>query len=756
MLILSVKNQMIKIKSSIGIGDPLVSNSKGEYECSFEFDDSWNGFINTAVFEISDKYNHKKSYELRLINNNKCIIPSSILIKNSYLRIGVFGKKGEIDRPTVYSKALLIKEGAIASDKVPDPEPSIYLELMELISDLDLKVDSINQVPTGGTKGQVLSKNSDADNDVSWSSLAEVTTSWPDIQNKPFETINDDEFKVDNSSLTINHVVKEKIIGLNEELKSLIHTINFNGKNIDNLDGKCVLMEEDPTVPAWAKQPNKPEYTALEVGALSIDTKIPSKTSDLDNDVGFLTEHQSLNGYAKESYVNDKIEQIIIPKQLSELSEDVDHRTVSDFEKTDWNSKQPKGDYLKSTEISDWAKQSNKPTYTADEVGALSKNTIIPSKTSDLTNDSGFLTEHQSLIGYAKESYVNQKISEIEVPTQLSELGDDPTHRTVTDEEKKKWNSNSGGSSDYNDIVNKPSINDVELIGNITTEQLGIKDGKTPVKGVDYFTNEEINTIEDNAASKVVVPKALSDLTDDSTHRVVTDVEKQNWDNKQDSGNYLLDSDISDWAKQPKKPKYIASEVGALPDDTEIPNVPAWAMEPQKPSYTAEEVKALPNTTSIPKNTSDLNNDSGFLTQHQSLEGYAKETYVAEEINKIQIPKQLSDLTDDVNHRTVTDIEKQEWNNKQPSGDYSLKADTAIIQLSETSWVDNNQKIQNPIFKTGEQYIYTVSPVPSDIENYSKSGIMAIEVDNTGMTFKCLKTPIVPLNVNISVMEAKL
>lgn len=39
-----------------------------------------------------------------------------------------------------------------------------------------------------------------------------------------------------------------------------------------------------------------------------------------------------------------------------------------------------------------WAKASSKPTYTASEVGALPSSTVIPSKTSDLTNDSGFIT----------------------------------------------------------------------------------------------------------------------------------------------------------------------------------------------------------------------------------------------------------------------------------------------------------------------------------------------------------------------------
>lgn len=49
--------------------------------------------------------------------------------------------------------------------------------------------------------------------------------------------------------------------------------------------------------------------------------------------------------------------------------------------------------YIKSNELADWVKQQNKPTYTAEEVGALPADTKIPSKTSDLQNDSGFLTK---------------------------------------------------------------------------------------------------------------------------------------------------------------------------------------------------------------------------------------------------------------------------------------------------------------------------------------------------------------------------
>lgn len=53
-----------------------------------------------------------------------------------------------------------------------------------------------------------------------------------------------------------------------------------------------------------------------------------------------------------------------------------------------------------------WVNSASKPTYTASEVGALPADTIIPSKTSQLTNDSNFLTSsnfktinNQSIVG---------------------------------------------------------------------------------------------------------------------------------------------------------------------------------------------------------------------------------------------------------------------------------------------------------------------------------------------------------------------
>lgn len=84
------------------------------------------------------------------------------------------------------------------------------------------------------------------------------------------------------------------------------------------------IKESDPTVPAWAKRPTKPKYTAAEVGAMPADTEIPTmpkKVSELENDAGYLTEHQDLSGYAK---TED------IPTKASELKNDSGYQTAED------------------------------------------------------------------------------------------------------------------------------------------------------------------------------------------------------------------------------------------------------------------------------------------------------------------------------------------------------------------------------------------------------------------------------------------
>lgn len=111
--------------------------------------------------------------------------------------------------------------------------------------------------------------------------------------------------------------------------------------------------------------------------------------------------------------------------------------------------------YIKSSELADWVKQQNKPTYTAEEVGALPVDTKIPSKTSDLQNDSGFLTKipDNYLSGTDKTLSVSGKAADAKATgDKITELSADISNKL----NKNQGSENSGkiaGINESGDIV---------------------------------------------------------------------------------------------------------------------------------------------------------------------------------------------------------------------------------------------------------------------------------------------------------------
>lgn len=160
--------------------------------------------------------------------------------------------------------------------------------------------------------------------------------------------------------------------------------------------------------------------TASDVGALPDDTVIPTKTSQLDNDSGFLTSIPSeyvtgselqtaISGKANTADLatvatsgdyDDLLDKPTIPTKTSDLENDSGFITSVPVQSV--NSKtgavvldaSDVGAIAQETDptVPSWAKQANKPTYTASEVGALPDTTTIPTKVSQLQNDSGFLS----------------------------------------------------------------------------------------------------------------------------------------------------------------------------------------------------------------------------------------------------------------------------------------------------------------------------------------------------------------------------
>ena len=120
--------------------------------------------------------------------------------------------------------------------------------------------------------------------------------------------------------------------------------------------------------------------------------------------------------------------------------------------------------------------------------------------------------------------------------------------------------------NDYENLINKPSINNTELNGDLSLEDLGIVNNVQP----DW---EQTDTeADDYINNKPDIPENLSDLNDDADHRTVSDTEKTTWNNKSDfSGSYndLTDKPVipdaqiqSDWNQNDNtKADYIKNKL---------------------------------------------------------------------------------------------------------------------------------------------------------------------------------------------------
>lgn len=106
------------------------------------------------------------------------------------------------------------------------------------------------------------------------------------------------------------------------------------------------------------------------------------------------------------------------------------------------------------------------------------------------------------------------------------------------------------------------------------------------------------NGTSDNARSNAFTVKWNGDV-------------KSSGDVEDGNGNVLADK--ADTSAVPTKTSDLTNDSGYITTETD-PTVPSWAKASTKPTYTASEVGALPDTTTIPTKTSDLTNDSGFVS----------------------------------------------------------------------------------------------------------------------------------------------
>lgn len=242
----------------------------------------------------------------------------------------------------------------------------------------------------------------------------------------------------------------------------------------------------------------------------------------------------------------------------------------------------------------------------AADVGALPNTTVIPDKTSQLDNDSGYIT-NAALAPYAKTT---------DIPTKTSQLDNDSHYITASESPVQSVNTKTGA------VV-------------LTQDDVG--DGTTYVRTHNDFTDvlkAQINTNEDNITMLDGDVEGLQ--TDVGTLKTNVTSLQTALTSKQDvivgavstitEDNLATDRAlVSNSSGKVAVSNVTSTELGYLDGvtsniqtqlDKKLEKAPVTSVNSKTGAVqlNASDVGALPDTTVIPSKTSQLDNDSGFIT----------------------------------------------------------------------------------------------------------------------------------------------
>lgn len=158
----------------------------------------------------------------------------------------------------------------------------------------------------------------------------------------------------------------------------------------------------------------------VNVSSLDISSKMDASASSLfyptSNPSGFLTAHQSLAGYATEAYVDSSVSSKLDTTAFSTVSGDflTSHQSLAGYATESYVDSAVSGKLDVTASSQFLTSLPDDLAYTSDVASAVSGKMDKSDSSSFYpmdSNPSGYLTAHQSLAGYATETYVDSAVS---------------------------------------------------------------------------------------------------------------------------------------------------------------------------------------------------------------------------------------------------------------------------------------------------------------------------------------------------------
>lgn len=441
-------------------------------------------------------------------------------------------------------------------------------------------------------------------------------------------------------------------------------------------NGKFVAVGLDSDIVAYSIDGInwKIEFTVLFQNDVDItDDIIPTKTSELTNDSGFITAAdipevpeapvKSVNGktgevvltpndigaqpagnyltavpvgYATETYVNNKVSEIDVPAKTSELTNDSGFITASDI-----------------PEI---------PTKTSDltnDSGFITS-TSIPTKTSQLQNDSGFITASDipevDLTGYETKTDASSKLTEAKnytdkkisglinsAPTTLDTLGEIAAAMEENADVVEALESAIGTKANAGDLTSH--INNKTNPHNVTLSQLGVTATAAELNYVDGVTSNVQTQLNAKVpTSRTINGKALSTNITLSASDIGADASGAA-NTALNNAKAYTDAEITEWVGNKKVSEQISAATVASAnklatgrtitlsgdvsgsttfDGSKNVTITATVADDSH-NHTIANVDNLQTTLDGKANTSDILTESGIVKQEILPDGYPYE-----------------------------------------------------------------------------------------------------------------------------------
>ena len=125
MLKIKVVNRIVSVQET----EPLVAGSVSAYTCEFAFDESWDDVVKTAVFRVG-----KQTISSALDSSNRCELPWELLDKKNVglpVLVGACGATTEGEfTPTIWDVLGEVRKGTEMGDNAKDPTPSVYQQFV--------------------------------------------------------------------------------------------------------------------------------------------------------------------------------------------------------------------------------------------------------------------------------------------------------------------------------------------------------------------------------------------------------------------------------------------------------------------------------------------------------------------------------------------------------------------------------------------------------------------------------------------------